>query len=166
MVETCKSWLYAKNLPKALWAEGMKCAKYVINRIPLSPINMKMPFEQLYGEKPTVKYLRVFGSICYVHVPESQRSKLDAKAKKCIFVGYDERKKGWKCMDPATHKSVVSRDVVFDELSAYYSKDKDKLDVVQHEMTTLNLTPSSPAQVQLDLEEQSEKGSLDTYENT
>jgi len=88
--------------------------------MPLSPINMKSPYELIFKEKPSVKHLRVFGSICYVHVPESQRTKHDAKARKCIFVGYDERKKGWKCMDPKTHLSIVSRDVVFDEISLYY----------------------------------------------
>jgi len=92
----------------------------LINRMPLSPINMKSLYELIFKEKPSVKHLKVSGSICYVHVPESQRTKLDAKARKCIFVGYDERKKGWKCMDPKTHLSIVSRDVVFDEISLYY----------------------------------------------
>ncbi|XP_016498615.1 uncharacterized protein LOC107817324 [Nicotiana tabacum] len=94
LTETCKSWLHAKNFTKALWAEGMKCAVYVINKMPLSQNNMKFPYELMFGEKPSVKHLRVFGSICYVHISDSQRSKLDAKARKCIFVGYDERKKG------------------------------------------------------------------------
>jgi hypothetical protein len=31
----------------------------------------------------------VFGSTAYVHVPENQRRKLDPKARKMIFVGYD-----------------------------------------------------------------------------
>lgn len=97
----------------------MMCATYVINRLPLSLNNMKTPYELLFREKPSVKHFKVFGSICYVRVPESRRGKLDAKAKKCIFVGYDERKKGWRCMDPTTHKRVVSRDVVFDEISSF-----------------------------------------------
>ncbi|KAG7551025.1 Zinc finger CCHC-type [Arabidopsis thaliana x Arabidopsis arenosa] len=118
--ETCRSWLHGKDLPKALWAEGMRCAAYVINRMPLSPNNMKSPYEMVHGKKPTVKHLRIFGSVCYVHVFDSQRTKLEAKAKKCIFVGYDEQRKGWRCMDPETHKYVVSRDVIFDEVSSYY----------------------------------------------
>jgi hypothetical protein len=48
-------------------------------------------------------------------VPYAKRTKLDAKAKKCIFIGYDQRKNGWKCMDPETYKFFVSRDVIFDE---------------------------------------------------
>jgi hypothetical protein len=72
----------------------MACATYVINRVPLSPINMKSPYELMFEEKPSVKHFKVFGSICYVHVPDAKRTKLDAKAHKCIFIGYDEKKKG------------------------------------------------------------------------
>jgi hypothetical protein len=98
----------------------MACATYVINRMPFSPINIKSPYELMFEEKPSVKHFKVFGSICYVHVPDAKRIKLDAKAQKYIFIGYDERKKRWKCMDPETHKTCVSRDVVFDEVSSYY----------------------------------------------
>lgn len=52
----------------------MKCAAYVINRMPLSPTNMKSPYELMFREKPSVKHLRVFGSICYVHVPECREA--------------------------------------------------------------------------------------------
>lgn len=124
LIETCKSWLHAKHLPNELWAACMDCAAYVINRMPLSPNNMRSPYELIFKSKPNVKHFKVFGSICYVHIPDSQRSKLDAKAKKCIFIGYDERKKGWRCMDPETHSFTVSRDVVFDEISLLYGQDK------------------------------------------
>ena len=50
LTETCKSWLHAKNLPRALWAEGMQCATYVINKMSLSPINMKSPYELIFKE--------------------------------------------------------------------------------------------------------------------
>lgn len=139
LVETWKSWLHMKNLPKELWAEGMRCAAHVINRVPLSPINFKSPFEMLFDVKPSVKYFRVFGSICYVHIPDSRRSKLDAKAMKCIFIGYDEGRKGWRCLDPTTFKYVVSRDVVFDEISSYYSKDAS---VQESDTITLPLSHS------------------------
>ncbi|OIT30751.1 retrovirus-related pol polyprotein from transposon tnt 1-94 [Nicotiana attenuata] len=98
----------------------MKYATYVINRMPLSPNKTKSPYELMFGEKPSVKHLRVFGSICYVHIPDYHQSKLDAKARKCIFVGYNKRKKGWRCMDPKTHLFIISRDVIFDEVSLYY----------------------------------------------
>ncbi|XXG88109.1 hypothetical protein AAC387_Pa12g0365 [Persea americana] len=101
----------------------MACATYVINWVPLSPINMKSPYELMFGEKPSVKHFKVFGSICYVHVPDAKRTGLDAKSRKCIFIGYDERMKGWKCRDPETHNFVVSWDVVFDGVSSYCGED-------------------------------------------
>ncbi|KAA8540328.1 hypothetical protein F0562_024753 [Nyssa sinensis] len=50
---------------------------------------------------------------------KTNRTKLDPRARCCIFVGYDTHKKGWRCMDLETKKVVVSRDVVFDEVSSH-----------------------------------------------
>ncbi|KAG6495208.1 hypothetical protein ZIOFF_043001 [Zingiber officinale] len=137
LVETCKSWLHAKKLPKELWAEGMNCAAHVINRMPLSSTNNKAPYELLYGVKPNVKQFRVFGSLCYVHMQDSQRSKLDAKAVKCVFVGYNERRKGWRCLDPTTNKCVVSRNGIFDEISSYHFEEPPR---EENDMVTLPLS--------------------------
>ena len=59
--------------------------------------------------------MRVFGSITYVHVRKEKLRKLDAKAEKCILVGYSDKQKGYKCYNPRTKQARVSRDVVFDE---------------------------------------------------
>ncbi|KAK1353620.1 CCHC-type domain-containing protein [Heracleum sosnowskyi] len=39
-------------------------------------------------------------------------------------------RKGWRCMDPKTHKVTTSRDVVFDEVSSYYPTQNS---VVRHQ---------------------------------
>ena len=51
--------------------------------------------------------------VTYVHIPDNQRKKLDAKSRKSIFVGYPEGVKGFKLYDPVTHKFTRSRDVMF-----------------------------------------------------
>ena len=66
-------------------------------------------------------YLRVFGSITYVSVLKEKRRKLDAKAEKCILVGYSDEQKVYKCYNPRTKQARVSRDVVFDESASWYS---------------------------------------------
>ncbi len=45
--------------------------------------------------------------------PTSQ--KLQAKSTRCIFVGYDEHLKAFRCDNPKTKKIMVSKDVMFDE---------------------------------------------------
>ncbi|KAL4378176.1 hypothetical protein GQ457_02G021320 [Hibiscus cannabinus] len=52
---------------------------------------------------------------------------MDKKVVRCIFVGYDKQRKGWKCCDPTTGKCYVSRNVVFDEASSWCSSDKELL---------------------------------------
>ena len=47
--------------------------------------------------------------------------KLDAKAEKCILVGYSNEQKGYKCYNPRTKQARISHDVVFDESVSWYS---------------------------------------------
>ena len=44
-----------------------------------------------------------------------ERTKLDAKFRKCIFLGYADGVKGYRLWDPTAHKIVISRDVIFVE---------------------------------------------------
>jgi len=81
-----------------------------------------MTFEEKFtSKKSDVSHLRVFSCIAYVHVPDEKRSKLDPKAKKCIFIGYSLEQKRYRCFNPSIRKLQVSRDVVFDEMVSWYS---------------------------------------------
>ena len=50
-------------------------------------------------------------------IPSDERTKLDAKSKKSIFLGYPKGANGYMLWDPESKKKVISRDVVFDEAS-------------------------------------------------
>ncbi|KAE8665979.1 tir-nbs resistance protein [Hibiscus syriacus] len=90
LAEICRCMLHAKNVPGRFWAEAMRTAAFVINRLP-------------------------------------QPSKFDKKAVRCIFVGYDSQRKGWKCCDPISGRYYTSRNVVFDEVSFWWSSKKEML---------------------------------------
>lgn len=58
------------------------------------------------------------GCIAYIHIPKEHRKKLDARAKRVVFVGYAEDYKGWKFVDPKEPGKILkSRDAVFQEFS-------------------------------------------------
>ena len=78
-------------------------------------VKEKTPFEAWFNIKPTIKHLKFFGSVCYVHVPDEKRSKLDEKAAMGIFVSYGTLLKGYRVYDVSGEKVIVSRDVKFDE---------------------------------------------------
>ena len=62
-------------------------ACYIISRSPRAVLDGKVA-EEVWAEKE-VDYLmmRVFECPAYVHIPSEERSKLDPKSKKCIFLG-------------------------------------------------------------------------------
>jgi hypothetical protein len=51
----------------------------------------------------------------YCHVPSEKRTKLKATTEKGIFVGYSETSKGYRVYILALRKTVVGRDVKFEE---------------------------------------------------
>ena len=69
--------------------------------------------EAWYGRKPEVANLRVFGSLCYVHVPEEKRTKLDERAELGIFIGYCNVVKAYRVYNLKSKKVQISRDVRF-----------------------------------------------------
>jgi hypothetical protein len=65
----------------------------------------------------------VFGCDAYVHVLKENRSKLDNKAEKCIFIGYKDGVKGYNLWNPKTKKTIYSRDVFFREVKMCPNRD-------------------------------------------
>ncbi|MCO5590763.1 hypothetical protein L7F22_044738 [Adiantum nelumboides] len=108
------------NMPLTYWAEAVHTTVQIMNRTPTIAIHEISPYERLYGIKATVSYMKVFGCVCYVHVPNEARKKMEPKAIKCIFLGYPIEKKGYKCYDPTTRQVYVSRDVRFCEHEPWY----------------------------------------------
>ena len=76
----------------------------------------KNPHEVWSAKKPSLQYLRVFSCDAYVHLPKENRSKMDKKPEKCIFIGYKYGVKCYKLWNLETKKTIYSRDVVFREV--------------------------------------------------
>jgi hypothetical protein len=116
LMEKARSMLSDVGLGQEFWAEAVGTTCYLVNRSPSSVLDDKNPHEVWSAKKPSLQHLRGFGCDAYVHVPKENRSKLDKKDGKCIFIGYKDGVKGYKLWNPETKKTVYSRDVVFREV--------------------------------------------------
>ena len=116
LMEKARSMLSGARLGQEFWALAVDTACYLKNRSPTSALVDKTPYEVWSSQKPSVAHLRVFGCEAFMHVPKEKGSKVDNKAKKCIFVGYKDGIKGYKLWNPISRKAVYSQDVVFREV--------------------------------------------------
>lgn len=114
IVNLARAMLAHAGLKDQFWDHAMEHANYILNRVCRGSMTMT-PYESLYGKKPDLSNLRVFGCAAYVRVPNDMRHKWSDKARKCIYLGVDAEKVGHKVMDAKTRRVFVARDVVFDE---------------------------------------------------
>ena len=98
---------------------------YLLNRCPTRALANQTPFEAWSGRKPSVNHLKIFGCVCYAQIPKEKRQKLDETSEKCIFIGYSSMSKGYKLYNLKKNKTLVSRDVIFDENATWNWKKQE-----------------------------------------
>ena len=114
MLNMVRSMLRSKQLLHKFWGEAATTVAYVLNRCPTQRLIGMVPEEAWTGRKPSVSHFKVFGSLCFKHVPDQRRKKLDSKSEVMIFVGYNPTG-SYRLYDPNAHQIVYNRDVYVDE---------------------------------------------------
>lgn len=87
---------------------------YIRNRVLHLGINA-IRFQRWYVTKPSVRHLKRYGCIAYVHQPKVKRSKFQPRAQRGIFVGYGLESSGYRIYFPNEKVIVESKHVTFDE---------------------------------------------------
>ena len=109
------------HVPRKFWGEAVRSASYLMNRTPSRVIAFKTPDAKLHellsipvrdGLEP-----RIFGCTAYVH---QNIGKLEPRAIRCMFLGYADKKKGYRCYDPKENKVHVTRDVACHETVPFF----------------------------------------------
>jgi hypothetical protein len=83
---------------------------------------MKLPLNDCFTKKLDYKSLQVFGCACWPILRPYNKHKLQFRSQRCVFLGFSNFYKGFKCLDPASGRVYISRDVIFDETIIPFSE--------------------------------------------
>ncbi|KAF8690661.1 hypothetical protein HU200_041034 [Digitaria exilis] len=157
VVTMARGLLKGRNMPATFWGEVVATAVYLLNHALTKAVDAMTLFEAWYGYKPDVRHLRTFGCVAYIRTTKPHLKKFDDRGTAAVFIGYELGSKAWRFYDPATRRAVVSRDIVFNEPTAWAWKDetvdvgisseftiKDMETVYHDEPTEASPIPMSP----------------------
>jgi hypothetical protein len=84
----------ANVVSQALWAEAYSTAVHIKNCLPHYTFKLNTSlYEIMFGDRPLIKYLYLFGAKCYVYISEDKQIrtyKLSPRGIKYYVVGYTE----------------------------------------------------------------------------
>ena len=131
------------GLHNSFQAKAAKTACYIVNQSPFIVIGLKTMIE-MWTEKPTdYTYLHAFGCLVYVMHNTRERTKLDAKSRRCIFLEYTDGVKRYRLWDPTAHKIIISKDVIFIE-DQLQRKNEDNSNVKENSKTIPMYVENNP----------------------
>ncbi|GJR68716.1 zinc finger, CCHC-type containing protein [Tanacetum coccineum] len=119
VVEMTRSLLKGMNLPDSLWAEAVRHAVYLLNRLPTKAVKDITPYEGLKKRKPNLEYLKIFGCLAFVKKVGGHLTKLEDRSIPMVHLGKEPGSKAYKLYNPKSKKVVVARDVSFDESKSW-----------------------------------------------
>lgn len=114
-METTRPCLMASGLPLYFWPEAVDYSTFVLNCMPTTSVENKIPHEMYYGWSPHEQFIKPFGASCFGFIPVEKRANksLGARALKCQYLGPSLDQKGFRLWVPSQRKVMVSRTCVF-----------------------------------------------------
>nr|GEV77350.1 retrovirus-related Pol polyprotein from transposon TNT 1-94 [Tanacetum cinerariifolium] len=122
------AYMFTKSLPEDRFKylvrriEAVATACYMQNHSLICKRYNKTPYKLLHDRKHDLKYLHVFGLLCYPTNDGEDLSKLKPKADIGIFIGYAPAKKAYRIYNRRTRLIMEIIHVDFDELMAMASE--------------------------------------------
>ncbi|GJW53208.1 retrovirus-related pol polyprotein from transposon TNT 1-94 [Tanacetum coccineum] len=104
LVEAVRTMIIFSKSPLFLWAEAVATACYTQNRSLIHTRYNTTSYELLRDRKPKLKYLQVFGALCYPINDFEDLGKLQPKVDIGIFIGYLPSKKAYQSTTKAVDK--------------------------------------------------------------
>ncbi|GJT18061.1 putative ribonuclease H-like domain-containing protein [Tanacetum coccineum] len=102
LIEAARTMLADSKLPTTFWAEAVNTACYVQNRVLVTKLHNKTPYELFLGRKPALGYMEPFGYPVTILNTIDDLGKFDGKADEAFFVGYSINSKAFRVFNSRT----------------------------------------------------------------
>ncbi|SGY55114.1 BQ5605_C006g03969 [Microbotryum silenes-dioicae] len=113
IVEGVLALLADSRLPATFWDEAAAYFVYCKNRCSHSALAKQTPESAWNGQRTTATALHPFGCAAWLTIAPDLRNKLDPKARRMIFTGYDLASKAFRFLDHSVNKIVLGRNATF-----------------------------------------------------
>ncbi|SCZ94916.1 BZ3500_MvSof-1268-A1-R1_C046g00150 [Microbotryum saponariae] len=113
IVEGVLALLADAHLPKSFWEEAAAYFVYCKNLCEHSALDKATPNFAWQGDRTNASALHPFGCTAWLTVAPALRSKLDPKAVRVLFTGYDLASKAFRFYDTTTKKISLGRNARF-----------------------------------------------------
>ena len=95
----------------------------------------------LFGSSSPYDLLRVLGCVCFVHLQDHERNKLQSRSRFCCFLRYGIGQKSYRCYDLISKRLRVSWHVVFWEHKMFYQLSHVPVSLIPSSDPLLDLFP-------------------------
>ncbi|XP_075489488.1 uncharacterized protein LOC142528329 [Primulina tabacum] len=148
--EAARTMLAESGISQRFWAEAFNPACYTQNRSVINKNHEKTPYEIWTGKQPDVRYFRIFGCKCFIHINgKTHLTAFDVKADNGIFLGYSAVSKAYRAYNQRTLTVEESIRIVFDESSICHDNSNSSIHDLINNFDATNLEASSEDEVDL-----------------
>ncbi|GKD98756.1 integrase, catalytic region, zinc finger, CCHC-type containing protein, partial [Tanacetum coccineum] len=116
LVEAARTMLSAAKVALFFWAEAIATTCFTQNRSLVIPLHEKTHYHIINGQKSSVKFFYIFGSLCYIIGDGENLDKMKEKSDACIFVGYSTQSRAYRVYNKRTRVIVETFHVNVDGL--------------------------------------------------
>ena len=162
LLDRIRSMIQAASLDMNFWGEAALHAAYLTNVTGGKANEGRTPFEVIYGVKPSLEKIRVFGCEAYIHEPKEKRHwKLSTRGKPGILLGHENGM--YRVWDLDRKEIRVSKHVIVDESifpGAQLQGSKDEESSESEVSISLNEAGTLPT------DEKSSRNTVEAYEES
>jgi len=130
-----RALIFQSNLSKLVWNFAVSHAVFLLNRLPSKVLHNKSPYDILYDFSPNLTFIKVFGFEVFASTLTHNRTKLDPRVRRCVYLGHRWGIKGSLLYDIHTREFFLSINVSFNKNSfpfKHINHTDSKYFVLQH----------------------------------